>query len=182
MGSLSGIESIVLENRTRDEVETTVRAGLLEQGTVDLLRETGVGARLDREAFFHRGIYLRFLGSTHHIDMKALTGRGVALYPQQEVVKDLIKARLDAGGEIVFSVSGVEVRDPLGDRPSLSPSWGSSRRRLVASASLATRSARKRPLIAWRSRAPVPAAPPAPSGAPRDDPRARRRGGSRDRR
>ena len=75
---LSGIESIVLENRTRDEVETTVRAGLLEQGTVDLLRETGVGARLDREAFFHRGIYLRFLGNTHHIDMKALTGRGVA--------------------------------------------------------------------------------------------------------
>ena len=116
---LSGIESIVLENRTRDEVETTVRAGLLEQGTVDLLRETGVGARLDREAFFHRGIYLRFLGNTHHIDMKALTGRGVALYPQQEVVKDLIKARLDAGGELVFSVSDVEVRDPLGDRPSL---------------------------------------------------------------
>jgi p-hydroxybenzoate 3-monooxygenase len=117
---LGGIDSIVLENRSREEIETTVRAGLLEQGTVDLLRESGVGERLDREAFFHRGIYLRFLGRTHHIDMRALTGRGVALYPQQEVVKDLVKARLDAGGEIVFGVQDVEIRDPLGARPSLS--------------------------------------------------------------
>src|SRR5689334_22822528 len=110
---LAGIESVVVECRSREEIETTVRAGLLEQGTVDLLRASGVGARLDREAFFHRGIYLRFAGRTHHIDMKGLTGRGIALYPQQEVVKDLVKARLDAGGEIVFGVEDVAFGNPL---------------------------------------------------------------------
>jgi p-hydroxybenzoate 3-monooxygenase len=125
---LAGIDSIVLENRSREEIETTVRAGLLEQGTVDLLRSTGVGARLDREAFFHRGIYLRFAGRTHHIDMKALTGRGIALYPQQEVVADLVKARLDAGGAILFGVQDVEIRDPLEARPVLSFRHGGAQR------------------------------------------------------
>jgi p-hydroxybenzoate 3-monooxygenase len=128
---LSGIESVVLENRTREEIETTVRAGLLEQGTVDLLREVGVGERLDREAFFHGGIYLRFLGRTHRIDMKSLTGRGVALYPQQEVVTDLVKARLAGGGEIVFSVSDVEVRNPPGELASLSFRQGDTKRTIA---------------------------------------------------
>ncbi|HUQ29240.1 MAG TPA: 4-hydroxybenzoate 3-monooxygenase [Usitatibacter sp.] len=118
---LARIESVVLESRTRAEVEGTVRAGVLEQGTVDLLRDTGVGARLDREAFFHRGVYLRFGGGTHHIDMQALTGgKRVTVYAQQEVVKDLIQARLEAGGAIHFGVSDVAVRDPLAARPAIS--------------------------------------------------------------
>jgi p-hydroxybenzoate 3-monooxygenase len=117
---LAGIASVVLENRSRADVEATIRAGVLEQGTVDLLRESGVGARLDREAFFHRGVYLRFEGRTHHIDMETLTGgKRVTLYAQQEVVKDLIAARLAAGGEIVFEVDEVAIRDALSARPSL---------------------------------------------------------------
>ena len=127
----AGIESVVIENRSRAEVEGTVRAGVLEQGTVDLLRETGVGARLDREAFFHRGVYLRFEGRTHHIDMRELTGgKCVTLYAQQEVVKDLIGARLRAGGEIVFEVSDVAIHDILSQRPSISFRHGTGERRL----------------------------------------------------
>jgi p-hydroxybenzoate 3-monooxygenase len=114
----AGVESIVLESRSREEVENTVRAGVLEQGTVDLLRDAGVGARLDAEAFFHRGIHLRFNGQTHHIDMEALTGgKRVTLYAQQEVVKDLIQARLQARGAIVFGASGVAVGDPFAKTP-----------------------------------------------------------------
>ena len=117
----AGIESIVLESRSRAEVEGTVRAGVLEQGTVDMLRESGVGERLDREAFFHRGVYLRFSGRTHHIDMQALTGgKRVTLYAQQEVVKDLIEARLASGGEIAFDVSEVAIPDIAASRPALS--------------------------------------------------------------
>ena len=117
---LAGIESIVLESRSREEVESTVRAGVLEQGTVDMLRETGVGARLDREAFFHRGVYLRFAGRTHHVDMQELTGgKRVTLYAQQEVVKDLIEARMKAGGAILFEVSDVSVGDPMAARPAI---------------------------------------------------------------
>ena len=117
---LARIQSVVLESRARAEVEATVRAGVLEQGTVDLLRDTGVGARLDREAFFHRGVYLRFGGRTHHIDMQALTGgKRVTVYAQQEVVKDLIQSRLEAGGEILFGVSDVAVREALSARPSI---------------------------------------------------------------
>jgi len=114
-------QSIVIESRSREEVETTVRAGVLEQGTVDMLRETGVGARLDREAFFHRGVYLRFAGRTHHVDMQELTGgKRVTLYAQQEVVKDLIQARLDAGGEVLFDVSDVALADITSNRPAIS--------------------------------------------------------------
>ena len=117
---LEGVDAIVLESRSREEVEGTVRAGVLEQGTVDLLRETGVGARLDREAFFHRGVYLRFAGHTHHIDMQALTGgKQVTLYAQQEVVKDLIAARLQAGGAILFGVSDVSTGDTASERPAI---------------------------------------------------------------
>lgn len=130
--NLRGIESVVLENRSREEVEGTVRAGVLEQGTVDLLRESGVGARLDREAFFHRGVYLRFAGRTHHIDMQALTGgKRVTLYAQQEVVKDLIRARLDAGGTILFEVADVAIHDALSRRPSLAFRHANAERRLA---------------------------------------------------
>jgi p-hydroxybenzoate 3-monooxygenase len=117
---LAGIESVVLESRSRADVEGTIRAGVLEQGTVDLLRETGVGARLDREAFFHRGVYLRFDGRTHHIDMEELTGgKRVTVYAQHEVIKDLVAARLDAGGAIVFEAAEVRIEGLDRERPAL---------------------------------------------------------------
>jgi len=107
-----GIESAVIENRARDYVEHRVRAGVLEQGSVDLLNESGVGARLQREGLVHHGIELRFGGQGHRIDMTALTGgRCITVYGQQEVVKDLIRARSDAGREIMFEVSDVTVAD-----------------------------------------------------------------------
>jgi p-hydroxybenzoate 3-monooxygenase len=107
---LQGIASVVLDHRSREEIEHTIRAGVLEQGTVDLLTREGLGERLAREAFFHRGVYLRFAGRTHHIDMQALAGGRVTIYPQHEVLKDLIRAREAAGGEVLFEaqVTGVE--------------------------------------------------------------------------
>jgi p-hydroxybenzoate 3-monooxygenase len=117
---LRGIDSVVLDHRTRDEIESTVRAGVLEQGTVDLLAESGVGERLQREAFFHRGIYLRFGGATHEIDMQALTGgKRVTIYPQHEVLKDLIHARLQADGRIFFGAADVALDGVDSDRPAL---------------------------------------------------------------
>ncbi len=107
-----GIESVVIENRARDYVEHRVRAGVLEQGSVDLLNDSGVGARLQREGLVHHGIELRFGGQGHRIDMTSLTGgRSITVYGQQEVVRDLIRARIDAGGEIMFGVSEVSVAD-----------------------------------------------------------------------
>ena len=107
-----GIESAVIENRARDYVEHRVRAGVLEQGSVDLLNDSGVGARLQLEGLVHHGIELRFGGQGHRIDMTALTGgRCITVYGQQEVVKDLIRARIDAGREIMFEVSDVRVAD-----------------------------------------------------------------------
>ena len=99
---LRGIESVVLENRSREYVEQRVRAGVLEDATVRLFRETGLAERLDREALVHEGIELRFEGAGHRIALTELTGRSIWIYGQQEVVKDLIAARLGAGGEILF--------------------------------------------------------------------------------
>jgi p-hydroxybenzoate 3-monooxygenase len=109
---LQGIESVIVEKHSRDYVEHRVRAGVLEQGTVDLLNEAGVGARMRREGLVHHGIELRFDGRGHRIDITELTGgRSITVYGQQEVVKDLIQARLDAGGLILFDVADVGVRD-----------------------------------------------------------------------
>jgi p-hydroxybenzoate 3-monooxygenase len=109
---LDGIESIVLEARSRDYVERRVRAGVLEQGTVDLLRDMGVGERLSREGLVHRGIVLSFGGRHHRIALSDLTnGRSITIYGQQEVVKDLIHARLEAGGAIHFDVDDVQLDD-----------------------------------------------------------------------
>jgi p-hydroxybenzoate 3-monooxygenase len=103
-----GVDSVVLEARSRDYVERRVRAGVLEQGTVDLLCATGVGERLRREGLVHRGIRLRFDGEEHRIPLGDLTGgRAITVYGQQEVVKDLIRARLDAGGRILFEASAL---------------------------------------------------------------------------
>jgi p-hydroxybenzoate 3-monooxygenase len=114
-----GIESVVLEARSRDYVERRVRAGLLEQNTVDLLRELGVGERLDREGLVHEGIRLRREGETRRIPITELTGRAITIYGQQEVVKDLIEARIERGGELHFEVLDVVPRGVDGDAPAL---------------------------------------------------------------
>jgi p-hydroxybenzoate 3-monooxygenase len=103
----SGIQSIVLERRSRAYVEQRVRAGVLEQWAADLLIETGVGERLQREAMRHDGIFLCFDGALHHLDFRKLVGKGIAIYGQQEIVKDLIARRLADGGEIYFEVEEV---------------------------------------------------------------------------
>jgi p-hydroxybenzoate 3-monooxygenase len=109
---LQGIESIVLETRSRKYIEERVRAGLLEQGTVDLLIETGVGERLKRECLTHHGIELRFNRRGHRIDFDDLTGgKTVTIYAQQEVIKDLVAARLAAGLPIIFEAANVSVHD-----------------------------------------------------------------------
>jgi p-hydroxybenzoate 3-monooxygenase len=107
---LEGIESVVLETHARHYVEKRVRAGVLEQGTVDLLVETGVGGHLKQRGLVHRGIELSFGGRRHRIDFEDLTpGRSITVYAQQAVIKDLIQARLDAGGRIHFDVSDVSL-------------------------------------------------------------------------
>ena len=116
---LAGIESIVLEARTREYCETRIRAGLLEQGSVDLLGEIGAAERLHREALVHGGIYLRFDGRSHHVDINALTGRSMYIYGQQETVKDLIALQLAAGGDIRFECSDVTPDALDGDTPLL---------------------------------------------------------------
>src|ERR1700678_3594081 len=108
---LHGIESVILELRERKHVEERVRAGVLEQGTVDLLTEMGVGERMKREGLIHNGVELRFNRHGHRIDFKELTGRGITIYAQQEVVKDLIEARRKEGGKIWFEINGVSVHD-----------------------------------------------------------------------
>jgi p-hydroxybenzoate 3-monooxygenase len=108
--ALAGIDSVILERRSREYVEKRVRAGVLEQGTVDLLTATGVGERLQREGLVHHGIELRFEGRGHRIALSDLTGgRAITIYGQQEVVKDLIAARLAAGGQILFEAGAVSV-------------------------------------------------------------------------
>src|SRR3954453_8823943 len=113
----AGIETVVLEIRSREYVEHRVRAGLLEQNPCDLLRELGVAGRLDREGLEHNGVYLRRRGRRHHVDMSALTGRHITIYGQQEVVKDLIAARRERGGALHFEVADVAVHDIESDAP-----------------------------------------------------------------
>ena len=111
---LEGVETVVLEARDREYVEHRVRAGVLEQGTADTLKESGVGDRMVREGAVHEGLELRFGGRGHRVPMAELTGgRAITVYGQQEVVKDLIAARLDAGLPLLFEVEDVRV-DPDG--------------------------------------------------------------------
>jgi len=117
---LEGIESVVIENRSRQYVEERVRAGVLEQGTVDLLTEMGVGERMKREGLVHYGIELRFNGKGHRIDFKELTGgKGITIYSQHEVVKDLTNARLASRGPIFFEVENVSVHDLTSSTPKI---------------------------------------------------------------
>jgi len=117
---LQGIESVVLECRSREYVQERVRAGVLEQNTVDLLTEIGLGERMKREGLVHYGVELRFLGRRHRIDFHELSGgRGITIYAQAEVVKDLIDARLAAPGDIIFEADDVSVHDLDGPKPSI---------------------------------------------------------------
>ncbi len=111
----SGIESVVIDRRTRDEIESTIRAGILEQGTVELLDTIGEASRARTVGHRHDGIELRFEGEGHRIDFGETVGRAVWLYPQHEVLKDLIAARLAAGQDLRFGVTAEAIED--GDRP-----------------------------------------------------------------
>jgi p-hydroxybenzoate 3-monooxygenase len=116
----AGIESVVLEARSRDYVEARIRAGVLEQGTVELLDRAGAAERLHREGIVHGGIHLQFDGIRHHIPMDELTGgRSIVIYGQTEVVKDLIAARVAAGLPLYFEVSNVSVRGFESDSASI---------------------------------------------------------------
>jgi len=117
---LQGIDSVVVENRSRQYSEQRVRAGVLEQGTVDLLTQMGVGERMKAEGLVHYGIELRFGGRGHRIDFKDLTaGKGITIYAQHEVLKDLNNARLATGGQVFFEVENVSVHDFDGSEPKI---------------------------------------------------------------
>jgi len=117
---LGGIESVVIENRSRQYVQERVRAGVLEQGTVDLMIETGVGERLKKQGLVHHGIELRVGGHGHRIDFADLTGgKAITIYAQHEVVKDLTDARLAAGGQVIFEVDDVSIAGFDGSKPTI---------------------------------------------------------------
>jgi p-hydroxybenzoate 3-monooxygenase len=113
-----GIDTVILEDRSRGYCEARIRAGVLEQGTRDVLRDTGVGERMEREGLIHGGIYLRFDGESHHLAMNELTGgRVVTIYGQTEVVKDLIASRLASGAPLRFECSDVRIEGLDADAP-----------------------------------------------------------------
>lgn len=127
----SGIESIVLERRTRDYVESRVRAGVLEHGAAELLRRAGVGDRMDLEGLVHRGINLEFGGARHHLDFFDLVGRGIVVYGQQQVVKDLIAAREAAGSLPVFEAEATGLDGFDSERPTVRFRLGGEERELT---------------------------------------------------
>ena len=124
----AGIDSLVIESRSRAYVEQRVRAGVLEPGSVEILEAAGVAERLRREGMAHHGIQLRFDGESHRIDLTQLTGRTITVYGQQEVVKDLIAARIATGGAIEFEANVVEVAAIDSSRPRLRYVQGGSAR------------------------------------------------------
>src|SRR5437763_3561040 len=113
-----GIDSVVLENQTREHIERRIRAGVLEHGTVDLLTEVGLGDRLQRERMVHHGLELLFDGEGHRLPLTELVGREISIYGQHELVKDLVAARLDTGRPLLFEVSDVRLSDV--ERPVIS--------------------------------------------------------------
>ncbi|WP_073949566.1 4-hydroxybenzoate 3-monooxygenase [Streptomyces kebangsaanensis] len=116
----AGIDSVVLESRDRAYVEHRQRAGILEQGTIDVLRAAGAGERMDREGLEHDGIELRFDRRRHRVDFPALTGgRSVMVYAQTEVCKDLIALQLKEGGPLLFEAEALAVEGAETDRPSI---------------------------------------------------------------
>jgi p-hydroxybenzoate 3-monooxygenase len=116
---LQGIESLVIESRTRDEIESTIRAGVLEQGTMDILEQSGVGERMRAEGALHHGFELSFGGRRHRIDLQALTGKSITVYAQHEVITDLVRAREKAGALPLFGVRNVAIDGAGTTRPSV---------------------------------------------------------------
>lgn len=129
---LQGIESVVLESRSRAEIEATIRAGVLEQGTMDILTESGVGERMRSEGALHHGFELSFGGRRHRIDLTALTGKAITVYAQHEVIKDLVAARLAAQGTILFEVSAVQLHNIDSESPAVSYHHGGQAHHLQA--------------------------------------------------
>jgi p-hydroxybenzoate 3-monooxygenase len=129
---LQGIDSVVLETRSRVEIEATIRAGVLEQGTMDILNQSGIGVRMQCEGVVHHGFELAFGGQRHRIDLTDLTGRSITLYAQHEVIKDLVAARLAADGQIIFDVSDVALHQLDTDMPVLTYQHAGEPRRLKA--------------------------------------------------
>ncbi len=114
---IAGIDSVIIDQRSREEIETTIRAGILEQGTVEILDQSGASSRVRTVGQRHDGIELRFAGAGHRIDFADLVGRGVFLYPQHEVLKDLIAVRLAKGQDLRFGVTAVRVEGAETDLP-----------------------------------------------------------------
>src|SRR6516164_8467834 len=104
---LNGIESIILESHSRDYIESRVRAGVLEQGTVDLMIQMGVGERLQKESLLHEGVELCFNRRRHRMNFQELIGRNITVYAQHEVIIDMVAARLAAGGQILFEAEAL---------------------------------------------------------------------------
>ncbi len=113
----AGIDSVVIDNRTRHEIEHTVRAGILEADSVRLLTDTGVSDRVLREGHAHDGIALRFAGESHRIDFRGLVGASAWLYPQTDVFIDLADSRARDGADVRFGITDTEILDVTGDRP-----------------------------------------------------------------
>jgi len=117
---LQGIESVQVENRSREYCESRIRAGVLEHGTAELLKQIGAGERMKREGLVHSGIYLRFRRKSHHVNFPELTGgKSITVYGQHEVVKDLIAARLASGARIFFEAEDVSVAELKSAAPSI---------------------------------------------------------------
>ena len=116
---LAGISSIIIENRSRDYIENRVRAGLIEHWATELLKDVGVGKRMQAEGMQHWGINIGINGDLHRIDFKKLVDKQVTIYGQQEVVKDLVAQRLADGGELLFEVGDVSVHDLTAQRPKI---------------------------------------------------------------
>ena len=114
-----GVESVIVEARSREYVENRIRAGVLEQGTVGLLEEAGVAERLHREGLVHDGVEIGSGNRRFRIDFRELVGKTVTVYGQTEVTKDLIAARLSGDGPIVWEASDVVIDDPNGSHPRL---------------------------------------------------------------
>jgi p-hydroxybenzoate 3-monooxygenase len=127
-----GIENVILEARDREYCEARVRAGVLEQGSRDVLIEAGVGERLQREGIVHGGIYLQLDEQRTHLPMDELTARSVTIYGQTEVVKDLIAARVESGAPLVFEAEDVRLEELESDRPLVRFTHGGVSRELRA--------------------------------------------------
>jgi p-hydroxybenzoate 3-monooxygenase len=116
---LQGIDSVVLERRSREYVAGRIRAGVLEQGTVDLLLQAGVGERMLSERLVHDGFALGFGGDTFRVDLRGLTGASVSVYGQTEVTKDLLETRIAAGAAMLFEASEVSIAGFDGAHPTV---------------------------------------------------------------